>query len=154
MYAREEENLRFISTTHRTALDQRRHYEWQTVVTTLTLYVLTVATVYAGNFQLPKSGHTTCFALILPFLLWFVTCIFLGHIHRENATNKEFAETAERDIINTFSNKAVWAALPSVRSDSRRKWSLYWQCAIIFLFALVSALLLLNAPNLPVKCVP
>ncbi len=57
MEAHEVENLRFISTTQRSALEERRRYEWRTFVTTLTLYVLTVSAVYAGSFRLPQYTH-------------------------------------------------------------------------------------------------
>lgn len=147
---REEARLQFISTTHRTAFDQRRHYEWQTVITTLTFYALTVAAVYAGDFRLPKSQCAVGMIFSLALLgLATISCRFLQHIHEANATNKGITEAAERAIIETSVIKEVRGALPPVRRGSEGNWALRWECTIICLFALISALLLWLAPDLP-----
>lgn len=146
MDAREEERLRFISTTHRTAFDQRRHYEWQTVITTLTFYVLTVATAYAGKFRLPKSECAVAIASLLAILLASMSCGFLRHIHTANGKNKLVAEAAERAIVEMTVVKEVRDALPPVRRNGEGDWALLWECAVIVLFALTSVALLSLAP--------
>lgn len=152
MDEREEARLQFISTTHRTAFDERRRYEWQTVITTLTFYVLTVATAYAGKFRIPKSDHAVCIVFFLALLLGSMSCGFLQHVHKANGKNKRVAEAAERAIVEVSAVREVRHALPTVRTADDCTWSLWWECAIIFLFALVSVLLLWLAPDLPVKC--
>lgn len=141
------ENLRFISTTQRAALDERRRYEWRTFVTALTLYVLTVSAVYAGNFRLPQYANTSCFVFFVVFLLWAVSSLFLSSIHDANATNKSIAEAAERDIINSLIDSEVKRVLLSVGATKPYHWALRWQCIIIGLVAIVSAVLIVAVPD-------
>lgn len=142
------ENLRFVSTTQRAALDERRRYEWRTFVTTLTLYVLTVSAVYAGNFRLPQYPHTSCVVFFVAILLWVVSSQFLSSIHDANATNKSIAEAAERDIVNSLVDSEVKRVLPHVGATKPYHWALRWQCVIIGLVAIVSAVLIVAVPDL------
>lgn len=142
------ENLRFISTTQRAALEERRRYEWRTFVTTLTLYVLTVSAVYAGSFRLPQYPHTSCAVFLVALLLWAASSQFLSSIHDANATNKSIAEAAERDIVNSLIDSEVKRVLPPVGATKPYHWALRWQCAIIGLVAIVSAVLIVAVPEL------
>lgn len=148
MDTKEAENLRFISTTQRAALDERRRYEWRTFVTTLTLYVLTVSAVYAGSFRLPQTAYTSCAVAFVAFLLWLVSSLFLSQIHDANAMNKRFAEAAERDLVDSLSSGELKRVLPPAGATRPYHWALRWECVIIGLVGFVSAVLIVVAQDL------
>lgn len=143
------ENLKFISTTHRAAFEQRQRYEWQMLIATLTFYVLTVVAVYAGTFRIPKSDCAMTTTFVISIALACILCGFLSGVHKAHFINKQAAEAAERAIATACDIKEVIAALPKQRDSHEYhwNWSFYWQCTVIILFASVSVLLIWNAPE-------
>lgn len=145
------DQLKFISKTHRTAMDTRRGYEREIVTGTVTFFVLTAAAAYGGRLILPNTSCAVALVWVGALLLAALSCCYLWGVHGRNHVNKSIAEAAENAIIDACCVQAVKDAAPEASSPSSTKrpgstfwskyWAFVWQAMIIFSFAITSAYL-------------
>lgn len=154
------DQLKFISETHRTAMDARRGFEWKTVIGSVTFFVLTAAAASEGKFPLPKVDCVVWWVWGIAYGLAILSCCYLFAIHMRNDVNKAIAEAAEDAIVATCGVKEVQDALANVgrgRSKGRsqkpwskfwsRYWAFVWQTSLIFAFASTSAYVISSIPK-------
>ncbi len=146
--------LKFISQTHRSQFDERRKYEWRIVFTTLSFYVLCIATVYGGKVTLPSGLFFKVAVWVIFLALAILVSTFLSSLHTANNINKTFAERAENAIADVLNGKTIkqlflfspvefkvsWRDL--FNDDISGIWAWRWQVIILLFFAVVSATLL------------
>jgi len=151
------DQLKFISETHRTAMDVRREFEWKTVTGTVTFYVLTAAAASGGKLSLPSAGCAVELTWGIAILLAILSCSYLLAVHRRNHVNKSIAEAAENAIVDSCGIQKVKNAIANADKERTGRWSRFWskywsflwQSAIIFAFAITSAYLVSTASKLP-----
>lgn len=145
--------LQFISTTHRNEFDRRRRYEWQTLIATLTFYVLAAAAALKGEIPVLTAHGSCLYAIAIAAALGVCSIMYLHYIQCANSTNKSLAESAEDCLIGyvgrqCFERQAPVAARRPVNEKSRRRcgsnWSWYWQASVIVLFAGGSAAIVIS----------
>jgi hypothetical protein len=148
------DTLQFISKTHRREFDRRRRYEWRTLITTLTFYVLAAAAVLKGDAPPPHNCEQVIFVIGTACILAVISIIYLHYIHSANARNKDFAQAAENclmwdadcpELTGMLKDKpCTWTGCPRITCGAN--WSWYWQAVTIIAFALASAILIINHP--------
>ena len=93
------EILKAISQTHRLQFDQRRVYEWKTLIYTVSIFALSAGASLTGKVKLPESCEFKWAVRLVFFVFTIISSIYLGNIHKANRINKNFAETAEAELI-------------------------------------------------------
>lgn len=139
--------LKFLSHTHRSLHDQRRKYEVQAFLTTLTFFAIVGAAPFLDKVCLPSPSlwFTIAVSLILVAVAT-ISAKYLQEIHKSNQANKEVAESAENEVRQLLSSSQCPVDAPS--QSSREKWgrfgppTLVWQSVMIIMFAITAALLL------------
>jgi len=136
------ELLKGISDIHRSQFDERRRYEWRVLLSTLGFYVGTIGAKLASKITLPSS--TLFFVIIsVSFIgLGIISSFYLSFIHRANKVNKRFAQAAENVLMDKSEVTEFKNIINSLSVSGSDHWSLYWQVTSIFLFAVVSLLII------------
>ena len=135
--------LRFVSKTHRKALDARRSYEWKTVTATLAFYVL----VSAASLRETLVPHGLVQHALVACGIAAVAATsiyYLRSLHNANQINKDIAHAAENTLINRTEDKNLIAARDAAAKVGTKNWSLVGEASTIVAFAVACLVLLLR----------
>ena len=146
--------LKFISQTHRSLHDQRRKYEAQAFLMTLTLFAIVGAARFTGKVSLP-SPLPWCHCVPVLVGIWLIAYFsmsYLREIHVANQVNKELAQSAEAQISEILRANGTALDVPSQpekqgRRSARFVPTLVWQCRMIIAFAAIASYLLICGVN-------
>lgn len=142
--------LKFLAQIHRSQFDERRRYEWQALITTLTFYVLLPSAKYTAKVSTPDTTEFKILVAVFFLLLAVTSIMFLAYVHMANNKNKSIAENAERllakrDVLRQDQETVVfdfsrhWTTWDTFRrAGSAGNWAWWWQGLILLLFALAS----------------
>jgi hypothetical protein len=137
------DNLRYISELHRNLHQQRRTIELRVVLTTLTLYGLATMAALKGEFN---RGVNTVVLGIIAFcivMVAFFAIFYLLSIHKSNRININFAEAAEKEIMNQVSSGDLINVFSDIKQQKHlNTLPLLWQSVIIFFVAVGSAFII------------
>lgn len=134
------EDLKFISQTNRSLHEQRIADEIKIVITTITLYVLSVgAKISAGNKFPENCSFNTCVWFVFLILPIAVSFYLIGS-DRANNINQKTAETAEDEIIAFIKKNNI--DFPNMRGKHPNKHRVWLYIFVIFLVAIVSAIII------------
>ena len=143
------ESFLFLAQIHRKQFDERRRYEWKIIFTLLSFYVLAALFTLQDKVNPPSAWIVWLCFLILAI----ISSLFLAFLHAANFKNKEIAHRAEGAIldilnetgskVNLFKEHTLWLSCKLFdKLKNSNQWSWLWQTVIIFLFALMSALVI------------
>jgi len=137
--------LEFLSKTHRQLHDQRRKYEYKVFLTTLTFYVLCVGATYADTVRLPNHRGFYVAIFIAFLLLVYLSSSMLARIHGANWINIKSAELLEIEIVDIIEKRRPRVRPPGWDPDREQQHHhLYWQIALIGLFAVASTVMIFS----------
>ena len=143
------ESFRFLGQIHRNLFDERRKYEWKIIFSVITFYVLAALFKLHGEVTPPSA-----WIVWLSFsILAIISSVYISFLHAANFKNREIAHRAEDailDILNEsgskvelFKDHKPWFSWESFETLKNSKhWSWLLQTFIIFLFAIMSALVI------------
>lgn len=138
------EELKFISETHRELFAQRQKYEWRVIFSTLTFFVVAIAFKYSKDSFFPKDIYSNISIYVFVWdilILWDIVVIwFLYNLHKANATNRAYAELAEKIIIQMVNNEN----LDEYRIEHVRQslYAFYSQMAMIIILSITTGFFL------------
>lgn len=148
--------LKYLSQVNRQQFDERRKYEWQVFIITLTFLVLLSAAKYKGELNITTNPEAIFVLVTTVISILIISIWYLNSIHRRNIENKLYAQKAEdliermikdeKDIdfnILTMSEISE-PPKPIVEPISRGLWSLAYQIATIIVFGLASIFVLIS----------
>lgn len=141
--------LKFISQTHRREFRQRCRYEWRTLTATLTFFVLAAATSLKQGMLKPQNCQQEGFVWLVSIAVTVSSIFYLKNIHAAHRKNKEIAQAAEDNLIDSTSDEVLKEKRENAKNEHSANWSLYWQSAIIFVFAIASTLIIISSRYAP-----
>jgi len=139
----EQDALVFLSQTHRSLHEQRIKRSFKIIVSTLTFFVLCVATKFAADTRLPTGEDSFNAVVWITFMALSVgAAIDFWGSRGANKINQGIAEKAEDAIIAYLADKKVMVLSPSILPPSNgnpRKMTWFWEMLIVLGGAAASA---------------
>ena len=153
------ENLRHLSSTHRSLHDQRRKIEFRVLFTILTFYV-----AVAGFALSELSEKVNLPDAITNWAVWIVfgaaaaiSSIYLRRLNKSNLLNMNVAEKAEDEIAGVLYDRGYRgpkSEIEKARAESRGKHKLLWrnanwlwQASMVIIFAFAAAVITIGVLN-------
>ncbi|XOF33109.1 MAG: hypothetical protein ACL93V_13995 [Candidatus Electrothrix sp. YB6] len=143
------ENLKFISSTHRSLHDQRRKIEFRVLFTTVTFYASVSGAVLTGKMTLPSSISFSVVVWFLFFTVAGISSAYLRRIHSANQRNMTIAVNAENAVAQILATRGFPDLIPDAYQYRKRNQSFsrrilpnwLWETSILIIFALTAALI-------------
>ena len=139
------EALRHLSETHRRLHQERRQFEYKVLLTTLSLYALTVALTARGGAAAGALSQQAWVIWVGFIGLAITAALYLRRMHRADAINISIAEGAEAALVKLAGDESLEAILGDAGTRRPMKLSaLWWQCVTLLGTSVVSAYLVSN----------